>query len=78
MIKDMVLELFTIVILKHLRLKVVQLVKLLENGAIGVTSAQKASDIEIGRYAISTTDGSVIDSTDYFKGDNHLNGCWNH
>ena len=44
------------------------------NGAIGVTAAQKASDIEIGRYAISTTDGSVIDSTDYFKGDNHLMG----
>ena len=44
------------------------------NGAIGVTAAQKASDIEIGRYAISTTDGSVIDSTDYFTGDNHLMG----
>ena len=44
------------------------------NGAIGVTAAQKSSDIEIGRYAISTTDGSVIDSTDYFKGDNHLMG----
>ena len=44
------------------------------NGAIGVDAAQKASDIEIGRYAISTTDGSVIDSTDYYKGDNHLLG----
>ena len=44
------------------------------NGAIGVDSAQKASNIEVGRYAISTTDGSVIDSTDYFKGDNHLMG----
>ena len=44
------------------------------NGAIGVTAAQKSSDISIGRYAISTTDGSVIDSTDYFKGDNHLMG----
>ncbi len=44
------------------------------NGAIGVTSAQKSSDIAIGRYAISTTDGSVIDSTDFYKGDNHLLG----
>jgi len=44
------------------------------NGAIGVTSAQKTSDIAIGRYAISTTDGSIIDSTDYYKGDNHLLG----
>ena len=44
------------------------------NGAIGVDSAQKASNIAVGRYAISTTDGSVIDSTDYFKGDNHLMG----
>ena len=48
-----------------------------ENGAIGVTSAQKASNIAVGRYSISTTDGSVIDSNDYFNGDNHLNGCWN-
>ena len=32
-----------------------------ENGAIGVTSAQKASNIAVGRYSISTTDGSVID-----------------
>ena len=44
------------------------------NGAIGVTAAQKSSDIEIGRYAVSTTDGSIIDATDYFKGDNHLMG----
>lgn len=33
------------------------------NGAIGVDSAQKSSNIQIGRYAISTTDGSVINST---------------
>ena len=44
------------------------------NGAIGVTAAQKSSDIEIGRYAISTSDGSVIDTTDFYKGDNHLMG----
>lgn len=33
------------------------------NGAIGVDSAQKASNIQIGRFSISTTDGSVINST---------------
>ncbi|MFL2814969.1 MAG: flagellar hook-basal body complex protein [Candidatus Puniceispirillales bacterium] len=44
------------------------------NGAIGVTAAQKSSDIEIGRYAISTTNGSVIDTTDFYTGDNHLMG----
>ena len=44
------------------------------NGAIGVPTAQKKSDILIGRYGISTTNGSVIDSTDYYKGDNHLMG----
>jgi flagellar hook protein FlgE len=44
------------------------------NGAIGVTAAQKSSNIEIGRYAISTSDGSIIDTTDFYKGDNHLMG----
>ena len=44
------------------------------NGAIGVTTAQTASDISIGRYSLSTTDGSVIDTTDFFAGDNQLLG----
>jgi flagellar hook protein FlgE len=42
------------------------------NGALGVTAQQKASGITIGRYSLSTTDGSVIDTTDHFSGDNHL------
>ena len=42
------------------------------NGALGVTAQQKASGITIGRYSLSTTNGSVIDSTDHFSGDNHL------
>jgi flagellar hook protein FlgE len=42
------------------------------NGALGVTSQQKASSIEVGRYLLSTTDGSVIDTTEHFSGDNHL------
>ena len=42
------------------------------DGALGVTSAQSASSISVGRYSLSTTDGSVIDSTDHFSGDNHL------
>ena len=44
------------------------------NGAIGVTTAQTASDIAVGRYSLSTTDGSIIDSTDFFSGDNNLLG----
>ncbi len=44
------------------------------NGAIGVTTAQTASDISVGRYSLSTTDGSIIDSTDFFAGDNQLLG----
>ena len=42
------------------------------DGALGVTSAQSASSITVGRYSLSTTDGSVIDATDHFSGDNHL------
>ncbi|MDB0016173.1 flagellar hook-basal body complex protein [Alphaproteobacteria bacterium] len=42
------------------------------NGALGVTAQQKASSIEVGRYLLSTADGSVIDSTEHFGGDNHL------
>ena len=44
------------------------------NGALNVTSAQSASDIAVGRYSLSTTDGSIIDTTDYFAGDNQLLG----
>ena len=42
------------------------------NGALGVTAQQKASSIQVGRYLLSTADGSVIDSTEHFGGDNHL------
>ena len=44
------------------------------NGALNVTTAQTASDIAVGRYSLSTTDGSIIDTTDYFAGDNQLLG----
>ena len=44
------------------------------NGAIGVTEAQTASNISVGRYLLSTTDGSVTDATDFFGGDNNLMG----
>ncbi len=44
------------------------------NGAIGVTEAQTASSIVVGRYLLSTTNGSVTDSTDFFSGDNNLLG----
>ena len=44
------------------------------NGAIGVTTAQTASDIAVGRYLLSTTDGSITDATDFFGGDNGLLG----
>ncbi len=44
------------------------------NGAIGVTTAQTASNIAVGRYLLSTTDGSVTDATDFFGGDNNLLG----
>ena len=36
------------------------------NGAIGVETAQTASDIAVGRYLLSTTDGSITDATDFF------------
>ena len=42
------------------------------DGALGVSSAQSASSITVGRYSLSTTNGSVIDATDHFSGDNHL------
>ena len=42
-------------------------------GALGVTSAQKASNIQVGRYALDAT-GSVVDTTDFFSGDNNLLG----
>ena len=44
------------------------------NGAIGVTTAQSASSIVVGRYSLSTTNGSPVDTTDFFAGDNHLLG----
>ena len=44
------------------------------NGAIGVTEAQTASSIVVGRYLLSTTNGSVTDATDFFSGDNNLLG----
>ncbi len=44
------------------------------NGALGVTETQKASNIEVGRYLLSTSDGSVVDSTDHFAGNNDLMG----
>jgi flagellar hook protein FlgE len=42
------------------------------NGALGVPAQQKASGIVVGRYSLSEADGSVIDATDHFSGDNHL------
>ena len=42
-------------------------------GALGVTSTQKASNIQVGRYALDAT-GSVVDAADYFSGDNNLLG----
>ena len=42
------------------------------DGALGVDTQQSASAIRIGRYSLSTDDGSVIDTTDHFSGDNHL------
>ena len=50
------------------------------DGAIGVTTAQKASNIQVGRYSISSTDGSVLsssvdaDSRYLGVGDNQLMG----
>ena len=42
------------------------------NGALGVDAQQKASGIVVGRYSLSEEDGSIIDATDHFSGDNHL------
>jgi flagellar hook protein FlgE len=42
------------------------------NGALDVPGQQKASGIVVGRYSLSEADGSVIDATDHFSGDNHL------
>jgi flagellar hook protein FlgE len=42
------------------------------NGALGVPEQQKSSGISIGRYSLSQVDGSVIDTTAHFSGDNHL------
>ena len=42
------------------------------NGALGVPEQQKASSIEVGRFSLSEEDGSIIDTTDHFSGDNHL------
>ena len=44
------------------------------NKALGVTSDQSASNIEVGRYTLSTADGSVTDATALNTGDNHLMG----
>ena len=42
-------------------------------GALGVTEAQKASNIQVGRYALDAT-GSAVDTQNYFSGDNNLLG----
>ena len=42
------------------------------NGALGVVEEQKASGISIGRYSLSQVDGSIIDASAHFSGDNHL------
>ena len=44
------------------------------NKALGVTSDQSASNIAVGRYTLSTADGSVADATSLNTGDNHLMG----
>ena len=44
------------------------------NKALGVTTDQSASNIQVGRYTLSTTDGSVTDTTALDTGDNHLMG----
>ena len=44
------------------------------NKALGVTTDQSASNIEVGRYTLSTADGSVTDATNLRTGDNHLMG----
>ena len=44
------------------------------NKALGVTTDQSASNIQVGRYTLSTADGSVTDATSLDTGDNHLMG----
>ncbi len=44
------------------------------NKALGVTTDQSASNIEVGRYTLSTADGSVTDASALNTGDNHLMG----
>ena len=44
------------------------------NKALGVTTDQSASNIAVGRYTLSTADGSVSDATSLNTGDNHLMG----
>ena len=40
---------------------------------LGVTDSN-CFDIVVGRYALSTTNGSITDATDFFSGDNNLLG----
>jgi len=44
------------------------------NKALGVTADQSASNIAVGRYSLSTANGSVSDATSLDTGDNHLMG----
>ena len=44
------------------------------NGALGVTAPQKASNIQVGRYALDPTTGEIANATEYFAGDNELLG----
>ena len=44
------------------------------NKALGVTSDQSASNIQVGRFTLSTADGSVTDTSALNTGDNHLMG----
>ena len=44
------------------------------NGALGVTAPQKASNIQVGRYALDPTTGEIANATEYFAGDNELMG----
>ena len=42
------------------------------DGALGFHQRRVHHQSTVGRYSLSTTDGSVIDATDHFSGDNHL------
>ena len=44
------------------------------NKALGVTTDQSASNIQVGRFTLSTANGSVTDTTALNTGDNHLMG----